>query len=383
MKNKNKTIIHQITFSAIGGIQNSFIPFFKLNKFKSDFNHKIYGMHNIDPYFDEIKESYVNFNNSLIEKFRFLFFIISRNYIVHFYNTLSSKKIRFILKFLPSNNIIFHERGSSWSAKTNDFKTIKSNAKKANIIIANSNASKILLIKRFNIEKNKIKVIHNGFLSKKFKNLNSSRLSKNFSVGYIGRLDTPKGVHILIEAAKKLIDIDFFIAGDGILEKNLIFSAKGFNNIKFVGRARPIEFISKMDIMVFPSIREPLGNVIIESGFCEKAVIASDVDGIPDIIENGYNGILLSPKNNLIYKNIPKSAVPIPDYVVNPQTKKLSKPKGIDKIDLINSIKLLRRNKTKRIDMGKKLYYTVKNHFSLEKYCEEINNIYKTILNDN
>ena len=89
MKNKNKTIIHQITFSAIGGIQNSFIPFFKLNKFKSDFNHKIYGMHNIDPYFDEIKESYVNFNNSLIEKFRFLFFIISRNYIVHFYNTLS------------------------------------------------------------------------------------------------------------------------------------------------------------------------------------------------------------------------------------------------------------------------------------------------------
>ena len=135
--------------------------------------------------------------------------------------------------------------------------------------------------------------------------------------------------------------------------------------------------------MVFPSIREPLGNVIIESGFCEKAVIASDVDGIPDIIENGHNGILLSPKNNLIYKNTPKSAVPIPDYVVNPRTKKLSKPKEIDKIDLINSIKLLKRDKTKRIDMGKKLYHTVKNYFSLEKYCKELNNTYKNILNEN
>ena len=33
--------------------------------------------------------------------------------------------------------------------------------------------------------------------------------------------------------------------------------------------------------------------------------------------------------------------------------------------------------------MGKKLYYTVKNYFSLEKYCKELNNTYKNILNEN
>ena len=377
LKIKNKIIIHQITFSAIGGIQNSFIPFYKLSKLKSDFKHKIYGMHPIDPYFKEIKKYYVNFNKSLIAKIKFIYFIFSKKYIIHFYNTLSSNKIKFLLKFVPSNKIIFHERGTSWSAKKDDFKTIRSNAKKADIIIANSNASKILLNKRFNIDNHKIKVIHNGFLSKKFKSFNISRFSNKFSVGYIGRLDTPKGVHVLVEAAKNLSDIDFFIAGDGILEKKLTLMSKGYDNIKFIGRAKPLDFILKMDLMVFPSIREPLGNVIIESGFCKKAVIASNIDGIPDIIDDGLNGLLLTPKNDLSLKDIPDNAVPIPDYVIDSKRKKLLKPKEIDKNELIASINFLMKNKNARILMGENLHKKVKNDFSLEKYYSEIEKIYK------
>ena len=41
-----------------------------------------------------------------------------------------------------------------------------------------------------------------------------------------------------------------------------------------------------MNVIVVPSIREPLGNVIIESGFVSKPVIASKVDGIPETITN-------------------------------------------------------------------------------------------------
>jgi len=282
------------------------------------------------------------------------------------------------LKLVPSENIIYHERGSSWSAKNSDIKIIRNNAEKANVIIANSNAAKILLNKRFNIDEKKIKVIHNGFISQDFINNDSERYTSNFSVGYIGRLDTPKGVHVLVEAAKKMLDVYFFIAGDGVLEKNLKLKSKGYINIKFIGRSRPIEFISKMDIIVVPSIREPLGNVIIESGFCKKAVIASNIDGIPDIIENGLSGILLSPKNELTVNDLPRDALPIPDYVVNPNTKKLVKPKEIDKNELIDSIIYLKKNKNKRIQMGLELYKKVKNNFSLEKYYEELDKIYKT-----
>jgi len=375
---KVKTVIHQVTFSAIGGIQNSFIPFYKLLLKKSNLYHKIYGMHPIDSFYIEIAKYYVNFNQSLIAKIKFLYFIFSKSYIIHFYNTLSSRKINYLLKLVPSENIIYHERGSSWSAKNSDIKIIRNNAEKANVIIANSNAAKILLNKRFNIDEKKIKVIHNGFISQDFINNDSERYTSNFSVGYIGRLDTPKGVHVLVEAAKKMLDVYFFIAGDGVLEKNLKLKSKGYINIKFIGRSRPIEFISKMDIIVVPSIREPLGNVIIESGFCKKAVIASNIDGIPDIIENGLSGILLSPKNELTVNDLPRDALPIPDYVVNPNTKKLVKPKEIDKNELIDSIIYLKKNKNKRIQMGLELYKKVKNNFSLEKYYEELDKIYKT-----
>ena len=51
-----------------------------------------------------------------------------------------------------------------------------------------------MLVKRFGINENKIRVIYNGFLKKdeNFKPKNSERHSERLSIGYLGRLDTPK-----------------------------------------------------------------------------------------------------------------------------------------------------------------------------------------------
>ena len=98
--------------------------------------------------------------------------------------------------------------------------------------------------------------------------------------------DTPKGVHILINSAIQLPEYDFYIAGKGILENKLKELAKNHNNINFLSSTEePLDFISKMDIMVVPSIREPLGNTIIEAGYCKKAVIASNVGGIAKLLK--------------------------------------------------------------------------------------------------
>ncbi len=375
---KIKTVIHQVTFAAVGGIQTSFIPLYKLFREKSYFDHKIYGMHEVDSYYNEIKKYYINFSKSIIAKYRFMFFLISKKHIIHFYNNLGSKRIYYLLKFLPSKNIIYHERGTSWNASIRDIDIIKTNADNADVIIANSNAAKLILNKRFNINKNKIKVIYNGFISENFINKKVKRFSENFSIGYIGRLDTPKGVHVLIESAKKLPNFHFYIAGDGVLESQFKEMTEGYVNIKFMGRCKPIEFISKMDIIVVPSIREPLGNVIIEAGFCKKAVIATNIDGIPEIINNGTNGILLSPKNKLTIADIPSNAIPIPDFVVNPKKQKLVKPLEIDKKDLIESINFLKKDKIFRKKLGLELYKTVKKNFSLEKYFKEIHKVYNS-----
>ena len=76
--------------------------------------------------------------------------------------------------------------------------------------------------------------------------------------------------------------------------------------------------MGSVDIIVVPSIREPLGNVIIEAGFCKKTVIASNIDGIPEIITNNVSGILLTPREPISLDDIPLNATPFPEFVVNP-----------------------------------------------------------------
>ena len=203
MKIEKKTIVHQLTFAAIGGIQNSFIPLYKLFNKKSSFNHLIYGKHRVIPHYLEIEKDYSNFGGSLFKKLKFMYFLVSKKYIVHFYNTLTSKNIYLLFRLLPVNNVIIHERGSSWNSKNSDSYIAKYLCGKSNFILANSHASKALLVEKFNLDQNKIKVIHNGFLSKDFfiDPSNSNNKSREFSVGYIGRLESQKGIHVLINSA--------------------------------------------------------------------------------------------------------------------------------------------------------------------------------------
>lgn len=380
-----KKIIHQLSLSDIGGVQRSFTLYLLYALKKSIFHHNIYSMYHLNYNFNDIKKYHHNIKNSLFKKIKFIFFLFSKNYIIHFYNNLGSYSINKLINIIPSSNIIFHERGSAWNAKNKDIKIYKDNALKAKVILANSHASKTMLVKRFGINRDKIKVIYNGFLSKdeNFIPQNTKRYSKRFSVGYLGRLDTPKGVHILINSAKKLLNYEFYIAGEGILENKLKGLAKNHKNINFLGSLKePLEFISKMDIIVVPSIREPLGNTIIEAGYCKKPVIASNVDGIAEIITHGTNGILIDPDKKISLNQIEDYAVPIPKVVINPKTQELQYPKEIDPIKLTESIMLLASDPEIRKLYGNNLHKIVKEKFNIEDYYQKLERLYKSFVND-
>jgi len=381
MINKKKTIVHQLTFAAIGGVQNSFIPLHKLFNQKSSFNHLIYGTHKVISHYIEIEKDYSNFGGSLFKKLKFMYFLVSKKYIVHFYNTLTSKNIYLLFRLLPVNNVIIHERGSSWNSKNSDSYIAKYLCRKSSFILANSHASKALLVEKFNLDQNKIQVIHNGFLSKDFfiNPSNFNKKSNEFSVGYIGRLESQKGIHVLINSAKKLPNINFYIAGEGPMLEYLEKFALGLSNVFFVGVQNPISFMSSVDIIVVPSIREPLGNVIIEAGFCKKTVIASNIDGIPEIITNNVSGILLTPKEPISLDDIPLNATPFPKFVVNPNTMKLQMPLELNCDDLVNAIEKLRNNPLLRLDFGKSLNETVLKKFTLDKYFDNIHKIYESL----
>jgi glycosyltransferase involved in cell wall biosynthesis len=281
---------------------------------------------------------------------------------------------------LPINNIIFHEHGTAWNVKSQKNKEIyQANARQAKRIIVNSIATKHMLIERFKIDKAKIKLAYYGFNDPKIKKKYIK--NKNVKVGYIGRFVSFKGVQSLIKAAHLLKDknIIFLLAGDGYLKKDLKKLSQENNKIKFVGNVlKPLNFIKNLDILVVPSIREPLGIVNIEAGLCRISVIASNTDGIPEVITNNRSGILINPTKRITLKQY-KGQPPLPDFVINPDTYKITKPKELDPKILSNRILFLSKNKKLRIEYGNQLYQDVKKKFSIKGYFAKVEEIYKQI----
>lgn len=375
---KQKTVIHQLSLVGIGGVQTSFVPYIKQAAEKSHYKHEIFSNFDIDSVYDDLPCSFYNLKY-FASRIKFILGIISKNHIIHFYNNIGSRKLWLLLRFIPSSNIIFHERGASWNIPQSKKKYILQNAQKARLILANSDASKQLLIQKFGVDKKKIKVIHNGFLGDHITKPIIESFPPKKTIGYLGRLDSPKGVEIFIEAAKELPNYIFKIAGAGPLENFLKDKAKDCKNIEFIGRVdNPYIFLTKINILVVPSIREPLGNVIIEAGFMKKPVIASCIDGIPEILTHEETGILIKPKNPLPPEQ--KEGLSHPEFVVNGATKKIQTPKAIDSKELAISIKELVDDEKKQMNLSINLYNLVTKNNTLQVYFDSLENHYKNII---
>ena len=127
------------------------------------------------------------------------------------------------------------------------------------------------------------------------------------SLGYIGRLVEGKGLEDLFEAIAILkshnLNFDCLIFGTGPLEEKLKKMAGDLNiaeKIEWRGFApytKVPEALSQIDIFVYPSWHEGFGRSIMEALAMEKAVVATNVGGIPDLINDGENGFLVEPHN--------------------------------------------------------------------------------------
>ena len=124
-----------------------------------------------------------------------------------------------------------------------------------------------------------------------------------------------------------------------------------------------MNFIKELDILVVPSIREPFGIVNIEAGLCKTTVIASKIDGIPEIISHKKSGILIKPTKKIVAKNHPEQP-PLPDFVIDPSTFKTIRPKELEPKMLAKYISFLSKNKKLRAKYGKELYKNVKKLFN-------------------
>lgn len=283
------------------------------------------------------------------------------------------------------------EHGTIWEEEGIKSGIERFNYKFFDVIVANSTASKLMVERKRNVDEKKIKVVHNAVNKAPFENtvIDADEKKQEFSirkdtkiVGSVGRLNTPKGFSVFIEAIplvlKEYQNVIFMIVGDGDLRNDLENMAKEKDieqYVIFTGWRNDIPQIMNMfDIYVSTSIRESFGNTLVEAGLAKKPVIAPNIDGISDIVINGKTGILINPTCEL--DRIPKAFlknVPTTNVLIDG---KFSKPKLIDRKHLAKKILFLLRNPDIAKKYGENGYNRVTKLFSIEKYASELENIY-------
>jgi len=212
--------------------------------------------------------------------------------------------------------------------------------------------------------KDKIIIIPNGIDIKKFdikysKDECREKLSLSLSekiILYVGNLEPRKGLDILIRAMAIVVrvikDVRLIVIGSGVMLDNLqklVIKLGLSQHVIFTGFAednKKLLYYKSADIFVLPSLYEIFGIVNLEAMACGLPIIATKVGGIPDIVEDGSNGLLVPYRN----------------------------PKA-----LADAIIYLLENDDVRKKMGKKSYCRVK-EYSWENIVEKTETLYNGLI---
>ena len=151
-----------------------------------------------------------------------------------------------------------------------------------------------------------IRVIPNGInyneLSK-IKNKNNRKITSGFHLVFPGGWKKVKGGNLVLKTASILKNskyIKITMVGPGIKENwNEIINLIRYYHIEeiidlkgFLPRKEYLKFLSFSHGLILPSKKEAFGIVFLEAMALGKPIIATNMGGIPEIVENGYNGYL-------------------------------------------------------------------------------------------
>ncbi len=122
-------------------------------------------------------------------------------------------------------------------------------------------------------------------------------------VGVVARLEPEKGHPTLFEAwpgvLRAVPDAYLLIVGEGSRRDALEAQARGLriaHRVVFTGRRDDVPAVTAaLDVAVLPSYREAQGLTILEAMALSRPVVASDVGGIPEMVEDGVTGLLVPP----------------------------------------------------------------------------------------
>lgn len=181
-------------------------------------------------------------------------------------------------------------------------------------IVAISEQEKKSAIENKICKEDKIKVIYNGIDIEEYKNsiIRKSDIKKELGIpldsiliGMVGRISKQKAPDTFIRVAAKLREIIpnsfFIIVGDGEEKcelEQLIDELKLNDKVFITGWvSNTYKYIQAFDIGMLLSRWEGFGLVLAEYMICGVPIVATNVDAIPNLIEDNVNGILVDKDN--------------------------------------------------------------------------------------
>ncbi len=199
------------------------------------------------------------------------------------------------------------------------------------IITVSNNLNKEF-VEEVKVKQDKVITIYNGISQ----NINHNKKDKNLLLKELGipenkkiittvaRLAPQKGVAYFVRSAAEVMkeykDVVFLVVGDGPLKKdleNLSMSLNLMGKIFFVGNRMDIDSIMDIsDVFVLASLTEGLPLTVLEALQAQCPVVATEVGGIPEVIENGRNGLLVKAKS------VSALSTAIKDLLSNPERSK-------------------------------------------------------------
>ena len=178
----------------------------------------------------------------------------------------------------------------------------------------------------FGIPREKIRFSRFGLNGELFRNIQKTE-SEKIRFAFVGTLLPAKGLHVLIEAFNRIknTNVGLKIYGEmrdyGGFEYYLPYLKSIVRNkdIEFMGgieHQRIGDVFREIDILVVPSLWQENSPIVIEEALLSgTGVIASRVGGIPELIDDGVNGLLFSPGDVVSLQEKIEEIIKRPDWI--------------------------------------------------------------------
>lgn len=226
------------------------------------------------------------------------------------YNSFKRKYVLFRIIKLFKRKVVFHVHGGEFhlfykNADTKLKLKIQRALNTSEAVICLSHSWKDFFEKQFQVKK--LVVIPNIIAFPGHSSRIQNRTFNKLKMVFLGRISEKKGVWDLLDALEKIrvehnCDFELVVGGDGDVEHfQELIRLKNLNEfVRFIGWASAEEkqvLLAESNLFVLPSYNEGLPISILEAMSYELPILSTPVGGIPEVVEQNVNGILITPGN--------------------------------------------------------------------------------------